>query len=99
MSLGDLDLDGTDDFAMGMPDATVGLLSGTSLRTGEVRLILLAGSSTSVKVQQRISPAHGSMHISQPSNAFGFGTSIALVTDVDGDGIEDMLVGAQTRAS
>ena len=64
-----------------------------------MRLILLAGSSTSVKVQQRISPAHGSMHISQPSNAFGFGTSIALVTDVDGDGIEDMLVGAQTRAS
>ena len=78
----DLDGDGRDDLAVGAPEATVGGLGGA----GRVYTV---NPATGALIGTLASP-HG-----VAGGAFGF--SLARVPDVDGDGVDDLAVGARNE--
>ncbi|MFK8026290.1 MAG: FG-GAP-like repeat-containing protein [Ilumatobacter sp.] len=86
-SIGDLDDDGVPDIAVG--DNTA---DPVSFDEGAVHILFLNDDGT-VKAQQEISAGHGGLgHV--PSTDEEFGYSVAGIGDIDGDGVEDLAVGA-----
>lgn len=83
--LGDLDGDGVNDFVVGAPSQT-GSGSG-----GAVQVLLMNANGT-VKLSQRIASGVGGGPILASGDYFGH--SVALLGDVDGDGLPDIAVGA-----
>jgi len=88
VKIGDLDSDGIEDFAVGAENDDDG---GTD--TGAV-WILFMNTNGSVKSQQKISDTAGGFEGPLDSGV-KFGSSVALLGDSDGDGIQDIVVGAQ----
>ncbi len=89
-SLGDLDGDGVTDLAVGAY-----LESTTAFATGAVHILFLNASGT-VKSSTRISSGTGGgPTLVHDSN---FGTSLANIGDLDGDGVADLAVGAYRDA-
>jgi Ca2+-binding RTX toxin-like protein len=82
-SLGDLDGDGVNDLAVGAAYADNG--------AGVVHILLL-NSDGSVKQTVEISSATANGPSLQPGNAFG--SSLTSLGDLDGDGVNDLAVGA-----
>jgi hypothetical protein len=94
-SLGDLDGDGVTDLAVGAPGDDDG-----GVDRGAVWILLLNADGT-VKTHQKISDTEGGLSDSSPgSSPLGdhdhFGVSLACPGDVDGDGITDLAVGANS---
>jgi hypothetical protein len=84
-SLGDVDGDGVTDLAVGTPKDDDG-----GVRKGAVWILFLEADGT-VKSHRKISDV-GGIYGLQPGNEFG--SSIAGLGDLDGDGVRDMAVGA-----
>jgi hypothetical protein len=85
--IGDLDGDGLGDLAVGAPQDNDG---GTA--TGAVWILLLHPNGT-VKAQQKISATEGGFSgVLEAGDEFG--TAIASLGDLDGDGTPDLAVGA-----
>jgi FG-GAP repeat len=85
--LGDLDQDGTGDIAV----AAIGDDDGGS-DTGAVWILFLFEDGT-VERHQKISPLFGDFHVPlDPGDQLG--RSVAGLPDIDGDGVFDMVVGA-----
>jgi GEVED domain/FG-GAP-like repeat/Cadherin domain/FG-GAP repeat len=84
-AVGDLDGDGVDDFAVGSP---VEFGRGSS---GEVHVLFMNANGT-VRNSQKITSGVGG----GPTLAAGdyFGHSMAALGDLDGDGVNDLIVGA-----
>ncbi len=85
-NVGDLDGDGTTDIAVGAPGPVIG-----NPRTGGVHVIFLNPDGTvkrSATIDETV-PNGPSLAV-----ADGFGTSVANVGDLDGDGTTDIAVGA-----
>ena len=86
-AIGDLDGDGIGDLAVGTPHDDDG-----GFDTGAVWILFLNSDGT-VKDEQKISDtAGGFAGILDEGDEFG--TSVALIGDVDGDGTDDLAVGA-----
>ena len=86
-SIGDLDGDGRDEIAIGAQDDSDG-----GARRGSVWILSLA-SDGSVTRYTKISDTKGGFHgILDDQDRFG--KSVAALGDVDGDGVEDIAVGA-----
>ena len=86
-SLGDLDNDGIEDLAVGAwGDDTGGVDRGAVY-------VLLMNSNGTVKSSQKIADNTGGFNVTL-TNSDKFGISVAGVGDLDGDGIEDLAVGA-----
>ena len=86
-SLGDLDGDGVADLAVG----AIGDDDGGSAR-GAVWVLFLNTDGT-VKSHQKISDTEGGF-TGTLGNGYFFGTSVASLGDLDGDGVGDLAVGA-----
>ncbi len=86
-SMGDLDGDGTSDVAVGTPYDDDG---GTD--RGAVWILFLQ-SDGSVKAQQKISATAGNFGGSLDDNDL-FGSAVAAIGDRNGDGVNDLVVGA-----
>ena len=84
-TLGDVDGDGVTDLAVGTPKDDDG-----GVRKGAVWILFLESDGT-VKGHRKISDVGGNYGL-QPGDEFG--SSIAGLGDLDGDGIRDMAVGA-----
>ncbi len=80
---GDVDGDGLDDFLVSAPDATV-----DSTADGEIYLLLGAVTPASASLGSAAWDAYG-----ESSRDYA-GSSLAGLGDVDGDGLDDFLVGA-----
>src|SRR5207249_2152094 len=78
--LGDVDGDGTDDFAIGEPHVTPVFTSGG---TGNVKIY---SGATGTLIRTLTDPA-------TDGSAGGLGSSIARLPDLTGDGVPDVLVG------
>ena len=90
--LGDLDGDGIPDLAVGARSVDDGNPGPTD--TGVIWILLLNADGT-VKSSQKISNATGGLGGPPPLDSFDrFGTSIANLGDLDGDGVVDLAVGA-----
>ncbi|MDJ0497436.1 MAG: DUF5011 domain-containing protein, partial [Acidimicrobiia bacterium] len=85
--IGDLDGDGVNDVAVGAPNDD----DGSSDR-GAVYILFMNGDGT-VKSQQKISDVDGGF-TAVLDNADEFGISLTGLGDLDGDGINDIAVGA-----
>lgn len=86
--IGDLDGDGIPDLAVGAAsDSTNGLSKGAVY-------ILFLNSNGTVKSQTKIADNTGGF--GTLSNGDQFGTSCAAPGDIDGDGVQDLIVGAST---
>ena len=85
-NLGDLDDDGVADIAVGVKQNDTG---GTD--RGAVYVLLLNSDGT-VKSTQKIADSTGGF--GTLTNADTFGSGVAGLGDIDGDGVEDMAVGA-----
>ena len=86
-NIGDLDGDGVNDLAVGAPRDDQGSRTINSNR-GAVWILFLRSDGT-VKAERKI--ASGDVELSDRDV---FGSSVASLGDFDGDGIEDMIVGA-----
>jgi Ca2+-binding RTX toxin-like protein len=84
-SMGDLDGDGVTDLAVGAPMDNGG-------NRGAVWVLFLNADGT-VKAEQKISATAGGFG-GRLSNGDHFGSSVAALGDLDGDGIPDLAVGA-----
>jgi FG-GAP repeat len=86
-AIGDLDNDGVTELG-------VGALQTDDLATDNGGLwILFLKTDGTVKAKQKISSSQGGFNLALPDFEW-FGTSIAALGDFDGDGIEDIAVGA-----
>ncbi|MCH7638176.1 MAG: FG-GAP repeat protein [Bacteroidetes bacterium] len=88
--VGDLDGDGTQDIAVG----AVGDDDGPLFNVGAVWVLFLNTNGT-VKSHQKISATAGGFTGTLDGGDL-FGTSVAGLGDLDGDGIQDIAVGAQS---
>lgn len=89
-ALGDLDGNGFDDLALGAPGDSDGGIGG-----GGAVYLLLRGSGGEVQARRKISATRGAFPgLLRPSA--GFGTALAALGDLDGDGVVDLAVGAST---
>jgi hypothetical protein len=86
-SLGDLDGDGLTDLAVGAPRDGDG-----GANRGAVWVLFLDSDGT-VKSEQKISDTAGGFAGALDDNDL-FGSSVGLVQDLDGDGVDDLAVGA-----
>ena len=91
-SLGDLDRDGTLDIAVGARGDDTG-----GRETGAVWILFLNPNGT-VKSHQKIRNNRGGLGNVLPAGS-AFGRSLALLGDLDGDGVQDLAVGADGWAS
>jgi hypothetical protein len=85
--LGDLDGDGIGELAVGAPNSMAGGVNAGAL------WILFLDSSGNARAQQKIGAGQGGFGGALP-NSGQFGSSVAAVGDLDGDGIEDLAVGS-----
>ncbi|MEM9608233.1 MAG: LamG-like jellyroll fold domain-containing protein [Actinomycetota bacterium] len=85
--LGDIDADGVNDVAIGIPNDSDG---GTA--RGAVRVLFLNADGT-VKAEQDISSTSGGL-VGPLENSDLFGRDVEGVGDIDGDGVNDLAVGA-----
>lgn len=91
--IGDIDGDGTPDLAVGAP-------GDDGLDTNEgAAYILLLNSTGTVRSQIRIADGAGGLPAGSLDQADNFGSSIALLSDVDLDGVRDLAVGASNDES
>lgn len=88
VSIGDLDGDGVTDLAVG----AIGDRDGGTF-SGAVYIIFLNNDGT-VKDQQKIGDGSGGVPIFTLDDGDAFGSAIASLGDIDGNGIPDLLVGA-----
>ncbi len=90
--LGDLDGDGTEDLAVGAPGEDDGGPGEGEAERGAVWVLFLSPDGT-VKAEQKISGTAGGLEGTLQNGDF-FGSAVAGLGDLDGDGIEDLAVGA-----
>jgi hypothetical protein len=86
-ALGDLDGDGTDDIAVGAPAARLG-----TNRSGAVHIIFLRPDG-SVRSRRVIASGTGGFSGAIDSDD-RFGSAVAALGDLDGDGVIELAVGA-----
>jgi hypothetical protein len=87
-AIGDVDGDGIGDIAIGAPGKATGIL----FNSGAVWIVLLNANGT---VKEQIKIAHGQNGFpSVLAEEDYFGTSIAVLGDLNGDGINEIAVGA-----
>ena len=86
-SLGDLDNDGVDDLAVGAHGDDDQYSSAGAV------WILFMNSNGTVKANQKISDLDGNFFAPLYTNHY-FGADLASSGDIDGDGVEDLMVGA-----
>src|SRR6185436_3117881 len=89
-ALGDLDVDGTTDLVVGTPMDDDG-----GANRGAVWILFLNPDGT-VRDEQKISQTQGGF-AGALANQDNFGSSVAALGDVDGDGVLDLAVGAPMR--
>lgn len=87
-SIGDVDNDGVDDIAVGMPE-----LHEQSSNKGALWVLLLNSDGT-LKSEHKISATHGGF-TGVLSDGDRFGDAIAPLGDMDGNGVVDLAVGAR----
>lgn len=88
LALGDLDLDGIPDMALGARTDDDG-----GMNRGAIYILFL-NADGSVKAEQKISDLEGGFTATLDDTDL-FGTSMALLPDVNGDGVPDIAVGTQ----
>ena len=86
-NIGDLDGDGVPDIAVGAPGN-----DGTGTAQGALYILFMKNDGT-VKSTQIINSSSGNLGVTLVDNE-RFGHSVALIGDLDGDGVQDLAVGA-----
>ncbi len=92
VSLGDLDQDGNTDIAVSAPFTDDGLID-----SGAIWIIFLREDGT-MKRHVRISLLNGNFHFSGLAGDDRFGTRIAAIGDLNGDGTLDLIAGAPRKS-
>lgn len=90
--IGDLDGDGNGDLAVGAPGT-----DGGGLDRGAVWILFL-NADRSVRETHRIDDSDPVIGLSLP-NAGGFGSAITVLDDLDGDGVQELVVGVPSATS